>query len=64
MSIILTARCTVDDVDNVSSASRFCVRTIEIVMSDSVQHYLLHVSCFSFGNSKVLFKIQHLRRLT
>jgi hypothetical protein len=48
--MILTVGCTVDDAD---SANRFCVRLIPTAdvrwpymldSSDSIQHYLLHVS--------------------
>ena len=71
--MILTVRCTVDDVD---STSRFCVRMIQIVdvrwpkMSDSRQQQyqtISDITCYvsvgpPYGKSNVS-EIQHLRRL-
>ena len=73
--MILTVRCTEGDVD---SANRFCVRKIQTAdmkwpsMSDSRGRYCQSVSDstsymsvgLSFGESKVLFEIKHLRRIT
>jgi hypothetical protein len=74
MSLILAFVCTVGDVD---SANRFCVRTIQTVdvswplMSNSRRRCSRTVSGFTccvsvglfFDRRKVLFEIQHLRRL-